>query len=134
MITLDNALTGAAFLLAVASPIITSLITAHTQKREREAVFYLQRRAEIFENYVKQTGRYLRYKNPENAAAYGAAYGEILLYLPAPLREAVSGLDARISIGVGADPGEIALFNAVCSRLSEYAPRIKGKKRSKIAK
>lgn len=127
-------LSGAALLLAIASPIITSIINSHTQKREREAVFYLQRKAEIIENYVRCTGQYLQNKTSENATAYGAAYGEVLLYLSDDLQQAVATLNDTIQRGKPAVPHELTVFNAVCTALSEYAPRVKKKKRKNITK
>ncbi len=127
-------LSGAALLLAIASPIITSIINSYTQKREREAIFYLQRKAEIIENYVHCTGQYLQYKTLENAATYGAAYGEVLLYLSDDLQQAVVSLNNTIQRNRPSTPHELTVFNAVCTALSEYAPRAKKKKRKNITK
>lgn len=134
MDTLTAALSGAALLLAVASPIITALINAHTQRKERETEFYLRRKAEVIENYVRNTSAFLWVKNADNREKYGAAYGEIMLYVTGDVRDAIQKLNVSIQRGTSADPHEYTMFNAICECLSEDSPRVKNQKGNRIAK
>lgn len=134
MDTLTTALSGAALLLAVASPIITALINARAQRKERETDFYLRRKAEVIENYVRNTSAFLWVKNTDNREKYGAAYGEIMLYVTGDVRDAIQTLNTSIQRGTSADPHEYTMFNAICECLSEDSPRVKNQKRNHITK
>lgn len=132
MDNLSTALSGAALLLSIASPIITALINAHAQKEERETEFYLRRKAEVIENYVRHTSAFLWVKNTDNREKYGAAYGEIMLYVTGDVRNAIQKLNVSIQRGTSADPHEYTMFNAICACLSEDSPRVKKQKRNRI--
>lgn len=134
MDTLTAALSGAALLLSIASPIITAVINAHAQRQERESEFYLRRKAEVIENYVRSTSAFLWLKNNDNREKYGAAYGEIMLYVTGDVRNAIQNLNVSIQRGVSADPHEYTMFNAICECLSEDSPRVKNQKGNRITK
>lgn len=134
METLTAALSGAALLLAVASPIITAGINARSQRKARETEFYLQRKAEVIENYVRNTSAFLWVKSSENRSAYGSAYGEILLYVSGDVRNSIQNLNMSIQRSTSADPHEYTMFNAICECLSDETPRVKNKQRNSIAK
>ena len=123
---------GAALLLAVFSPVITACINARTQKVARESTFYLHHRAEVIENYVRYTGAYIRFNDTVNEN-YGAAYGEILLYVSGELSEKIIALNDLLSPYITAENQEKALvmFNEICFLLSHESPRQKKKWRSK---
>lgn len=134
MDNLNTVFSGAALLLAIASPIITALINSHTQKREYEVSFYLKKKAEVIENYVCCTGKLLRYKSVENTSEYGAAYGEVLLYVSDKLRKSIIQLNDLIQKGSPTTQHEYTMFSAICERLSEETPRIKKNQRNKVTK
>lgn len=127
-LVLSISISGAALIFSTLSPIITAKINSHAQSQERENLFYLQHRAETIENYVRHTGQYLRNKTMENAALYGAACGEALVYLAGEVRNDVIALDDMITTSIKTSPQEIKVFNRICAKLSEQSPRTKYKR------
>lgn len=82
----------AALVLAVASPMISSLINGifrlKEQKQNIEAErklksleFYQQHRAEVIERYISSAGKFCKHKAPASQEEFGAASGEIYLYV-----------------------------------------------------
>ena len=130
MMNLSIALSGAALILSILSPVITAIINSYTQKREREAVFYLHHKADVIENYVRFTGQYIKTGGAEHLPAYGAAYGEIQLYISSELRCKITELNRYICRGKTLPKEVNALFDEICLALSEQAPRTKPPKRN----
>ena len=95
---LSEVLSGAALLLAVASPIITSAINSHAQKREREAIFYTQRQAEVFEKYLQTASAYISAPYGENINEFGEARGKILLFVDDEATEKILKLDKHLAV------------------------------------
>lgn len=90
-------LSGAALVLAVVSPIITAAINSHTQKREREAVFYLQKQAETFENYLKDASAFISHPSDANRNAYSESRGKIMLLVDSETSKKVLALDKELT-------------------------------------
>ena len=124
--SLDTILTGAALLLAIASPLISAAITSKTQKREREATFFLQHKAEVIENYVRTTGAFLQHRSTDKAIIYGSAYSEIMLYVSDETAAKISELNNIIGFGYAeTTSNEQSLFEEILQLLSKESPRRK---------
>lgn len=130
---------GASLLLAVASPIITSVINYIVQKQERESRFQLQHKAEVFENYVRDTAIAISSPYEQEFQQYRKSYGEILLHTSGDLRQKIIDLDKTIYSNTSSDypngsnhtnKKRLDDFNAVCLILSEDNPRLKKKHRN----
>ena len=134
----NTVFTGIALVLSIASPVITSVINSFSQRREREVIFYLHHRAEVIERYVKSTGAIIHWNDKESQIEYGKSYGEILLYVSGSLRTSIESLNYRISNWGNLSDDDFKSmqmsFNDICKALSENSPRVKTKKRYRIAK
>jgi len=134
----NAAFTGIALLLAIASPIITSIINSFTTRREREASFYLQHQTEVIERYVQRAG--IAIWGKEGLSEYGKSYGEMILYChDDDLISQIVDLNAIIKDlfayeGPDRKNEAMLLFNDICFKLSKNPPRVKVKKRKHITK
>lgn len=126
---------GAALLLSVASPIVTSCINSHSQKREYESKFYTQNKAETIEGYVGATCQMFYWNDQNTRTEYSKYYGRILLIVPAEIADLIISLDTFLSEEYKEDE-ELAqgkeLLNTICLELSKHTPRIKKHKRNHI--
>lgn len=134
-IVVADALAGSALLLSIASPVITSMINSHTQKREREAAFYKQKRAEIFENYLQSASAFISNPSDKAYAEYGKARGLILLFADADALDLILDLDSHLIEYRFATPGQSSLLFAKLRKISDLLicsyPRLKDKRRKR---
>lgn len=113
--SLSIVIAGAAFALALISPVVSAWISSHynlkLQKYQfqhdlevRNAEFYTRHRAEVIERFVNSAGAVIEWNDASTIKEFGKASGEIYLYVsPAlwpdidELREAIehSGENAR---------------------------------------
>lgn len=117
---------GAALLLAVASPIFTSIIQATAAKKTRDDEFYSQHKAEIIEKYASSACRMMYWVDQHSRDEYSKSFGELLLIVPDDLREKLKEFDQIVTSDEWPD-GEPPkdLFFDICSDLAEHSPRIK---------
>lgn len=127
-----NDYTGAAFLLAIAAPIVSSIINLITQEIKHHRESRLLHKTEIIEDYVRYTGAYLRYEKNGNEN-YGAAYGKVLLYVPSEIAEKIIELNSMITPYIEKQNREKAaqLFDEICILLSMQIKKRKHKRKSK---
>lgn len=82
-----------ALIVAIASPIFTSILNnRHTYKMKRLEM-YEERRICAFEAYLRSVQEVVAIGGQEARTNYGRAYGEILLYLPTELAEKANQID-----------------------------------------
>ena len=134
-IVIADALAGSALLLSIASPIITAAINSHAKKREREASFYLQRKAEIFEEYLQSTSSFISFPSGEAYLSYGHARGLILLLADEEALEKIIELDQCLSNYDIPSPEVTNLLVAKLRQISDLLlrsyPRLKNKRRKR---
>lgn len=136
-----------AIVLSILSPIASAWINGHYRMKEKEAelthareqaalelahareqeerTFYLQHRAEVIERYISATGAVLKQSTSQNLSAYGAAKGEIYLYVEDYLWDQIDELDKHVSFSH--EPEDDAAFRAICKELSYENVRPKNK-------
>lgn len=129
-LTLDSAFTGAAFLLAVASPIITAIITAHSQRKECKAVFFDQHSADVYDGYMKSASAFIRSPEDVNRKAYAEYLGMLLLLVDADTASMLMALDNDLRSHTFANMeryGDLSSLmgqlGKISSRLTETYPR-----------
>ena len=129
---ISDVFSGAALVLAVVSPFVTSVVNSYTQKREREAVFYLQRQADVFEEYVCRAGQCIKSPTQENLSAYGSAFGKTVLDVDYETAKEMQTLDELLS--GDNDLAKTNYLRAIAGRLVENNPRLVHRRRNKNTK
>lgn len=122
----------AALVFSLASPIASEWIRGHYRLKEKQQEaemerqkqnldFYRRHRAEVIENYLRAAGRALNFDTLDNAAALGAASGEIYIYLDKSLWHHVDLFRSYLSDG-RLEEAKME-FSALCKKLSEEEVR-----------
>ena len=115
----------AALIISIASPIITSAINAWHEKRMYTLRFFDESKATAFEEYTRNTGRFLHYHTPDTQMAYAESYGKVLLYVPKHLTTKIEHLDMQLQNEYYDDEQIMLLFNEICELLQNDFPRAK---------
>ncbi len=100
-------------------------------------MFLLQHKADVIENYAGAACRMLHWDNEETRVEYSKCYGQILILAPEYVRQDIIALDNLLynEYKTEQDVRDAKnLLNRICSELSQHSPRVKAKKRNKIAK
>ncbi len=128
---------GVALLISVSSPIVTSCINAHAQKREYENKFHEQSKAETIEGYVGAACQMFYWNDQSTRIEYSKYYGRVLLIAPPEVSDLIIALDSFLLEEYKTDE-EFAsgkeLLNTICIELSKHTPRIKENKRNYVHK
>ncbi len=126
---------GAALLLAVASPIITSLIQSVSSRKTRNDEFYLEYKARAIEQYARSACRMMYWDDKDSRAEYSKSFGELLIVVPNEIRDKLKKFDEIITDEMQPDYEEAkTLFYDICSDLSKHTPRVKENKRDHVHK
>jgi hypothetical protein len=86
-----------ALIVAIASPVLTSIINNRHQLKIKEIEMYQERRVKALENYLRSTSRLLATNLTDDLQGYGSARGEICLYISRELRDLVATMDELIT-------------------------------------
>ncbi len=133
--TIDSVFTGAAFLLAVASPIISSAITAYSKRRERENSFFDKQRAEVYDSYMKSASVLVLRPSDENRVPYLESLGMLLLLVDTDTAAMLLALDTDFRSHSFAskenEPMLMKQLEEISLRLTETYPRLKYKRRKR---
>lgn len=142
-IDLNLAIALAALLLSLLSPIFSALITGHFRLKEKrldlaaerekeQQSFYNQHRAEVIERFISAAGAALKDPERSTLAAYGAAKGEIYLYVDKALWSEIDRLDALVQYSADNSEG-LSLLSSICKQLSleEVRPQREPEKKRK---
>ena len=132
--SLSEVFSGAALVLAVGSPIITAVINSYTQKRERKAAFFDQRRAEVYDCYMKYASVYILNPTVESHCLYLEYLGMLLLLVDNDVADMVMELDREFRAYSFKEKGASAelmdKLAKICNRLSNSYPRLKNRRRN----
>lgn len=126
-ITLPVAISIAALVLSVLSPVTSSLITGWFRLKEkrldikasadiRKQEFYEQHRAEVIEKYIVATGAVAKRPTDETIEKFGATMGEMYLYVDQSLWVYLDAISKKVTdFGVDDPTKEL---EALCKALN----------------
>lgn len=106
MPTLDLSFTITAIIAvcSLISPIVTTLINNHHQKvmkqleyREKEKSYKLERKRQIYENYIRAAGSCVQLLSRETLSEFGKYSSQILCYVPEDLQEDIITMEKLIN-------------------------------------
>lgn len=113
---LNSTFTGAAFILAISSPIIsTGLNIWHQQKMKRIELNYLHQ-TQVIEKYLTAVSGLINYANGEAQKEYGRACGEIYAAVPERFWPLLDEIDT--SIQANNLPHTSETFRTLCKKLA----------------
>lgn len=121
-----------ALAVSVLSPVITTLVNNHHQRKSREWEFYEEHKAHAIENYLRCAGAVLE-SGRGDASEYGKSMGEILLYVSDSLRDKIVELDTCFK-ATETRLASTPIFAHICEELSQESPRIQYYRRKKDVK
>ncbi len=133
--TIDSVFAGAAFLLAVASPTITAIITARTQRKERKTVFFDEHFADVYDGYMKSASAFILRPEDVNRKDYAEYLGMLLLLVDADTASMLLALDADFRSHTFAskknEPMLMRQLQEISLRLTETYPRSVARRRKR---
>ena len=83
-------------LCAIISPIIVSIINNHYQIKLKKIEINQINKAKIFEDYLCNLQRYIKYQTSDNKMKYGESYGKALVYASEETRKIMIELDRQM--------------------------------------
>ena len=103
---LSFTITAIIAICALVSPIATTLINNHHQKsmkkleyQEQEKQRKIERKREIYEDYVRAAGACIQHANPEALLEFGRHSAQILCYVPDDLIDDIQQLEKLVFDG-----------------------------------
>lgn len=115
------------FTLAIATPIITALISLIAENIKYKRKFYTEHKAEVIELYISTTGKLIKFFSDDNVDNYGKYYGEALIYVSDVIVEKMKQLDVLLEQRYYNFDKNNAnkLFQEICFEIKKDAPRQK---------
>lgn len=116
----------AALITSVLSPFLTEFLKNRHELKMYRLRFYSEHKAAVIERYVKATGEMIQFATPETCQSFGAAHGEMILYVDDDARLEMQKIyDMFVYNNHSSVSSAPQIFDSICAKLAEQYPRIK---------